>query len=185
MFSLRASEFKTLTFCRVEVSQLPSHHNFPTWSTKTLFLLLQPVSWTQMTSRRRSSSCHHPSFKLSLRADLSEYVLRVIHPPHCVHELNLSQSYLQRLANQTVSMSVDAPPDLAEQEKKQTMQLTAEIVRLQSAHLLGYNAALSSSVRDGPIRGQQAAFSSKGFEGRRVLLIHVSLHSAISPIEAS
>ena len=48
-----------------------------------------------------------------------------------------------------------------------------QIVRLQSAHLPGYNAALSSSLRDGPIRGQAAAFSSDGFKGRRVLLIHV------------
>ena len=46
-------------------------------------------------------------------------------------------------------------------------------MRLQSAHLPGYNAALSSSLRDGPIRGQAAAFQSKGFEGKRVLIIHV------------
>ncbi|KAH6914587.1 Alpha/Beta hydrolase protein [Coprinopsis sp. MPI-PUGE-AT-0042] len=87
------------------------------------------------------------------------------------------RSYLQRLANQTV----DSVSDLNDEEKKQTMRATAEIVRLQSAHLLGYNAALSSSVRDGPIRGQQAAFSSKGFEGRRVLLIHGTKDKTVSP----
>lgn len=96
------------------------------------------------------------------------------------------RNYIQRLANQTVSsaaLSVD--PDTGEEEKRQTMQATAEIVRLQSAHLLGYNAALSSSVRDGPIRGQEAAFSSRGFEGRRVLLIHgtkdTTMHPRYSP----
>lgn len=48
-----------------------------------------------------------------------------------------------------------------------------KIVRLQSAHLPWYNAAISSSLRDGPIRGQGPSFSSTGFEGRKVLLIHV------------
>jgi len=48
-----------------------------------------------------------------------------------------------------------------------------QIVRLQSAHLSGYNAAISSSLRDGPIRGPALMFSSSGFDGKKVLLIHV------------
>ncbi|PBK63462.1 alpha/beta-hydrolase [Armillaria solidipes] len=47
-----------------------------------------------------------------------------------------------------------------------------EIVRIQSAHLPGYNAAISSSLRDGPIRGLTYAFKSDAFSGRDVLLIH-------------
>jgi hypothetical protein len=48
-----------------------------------------------------------------------------------------------------------------------------QLVRVQSAHLPGYNAALSSSLRDGPIRGQAAMFASKAFEGKKVLLLQV------------
>ncbi|KAF9265873.1 alpha/beta-hydrolase [Marasmius fiardii PR-910] len=47
-----------------------------------------------------------------------------------------------------------------------------EIVRLQSAHLPGYNAALSSSLRDGPIRGEENSFKNDVWRGRRVLIIH-------------
>ncbi|KAF8874541.1 Alpha/Beta hydrolase protein [Infundibulicybe gibba] len=69
------------------------------------------------------------------------------------------QKYLQRLTNSTASVPSTPDPIL-------------EIVRLQSAHLPGYNAALSSSLRDGPIRGQGPSFSSSSFEDRRVLLFH-------------
>ncbi|KZP09929.1 alpha/beta-hydrolase [Athelia psychrophila] len=47
-----------------------------------------------------------------------------------------------------------------------------EIVRLQSAHLPGYNRALASSIRSGPIRGQEGSFAALGKSGRSVLLIH-------------
>ncbi|TFK32664.1 Alpha/Beta hydrolase protein [Crucibulum laeve] len=56
--------------------------------------------------------------------------------------------------------------------KKKKDDPITEIVRLQSALLPGYNAALSSSLRDGPIRGQKASFESEGFIGKRVLIIH-------------
>ncbi|TFK73556.1 alpha/beta-hydrolase [Pluteus cervinus] len=68
------------------------------------------------------------------------------------------RKYLQGLINSTHHAEKD--------------QLDPIIVRMQSAHLPGYNAALSSSLRDGPIRGQAAALSSTGFKNRKVLLIH-------------
>ncbi|KAH9482114.1 hypothetical protein JR316_0004209 [Psilocybe cubensis] len=76
------------------------------------------------------------------------------------------QMYMQRLTNQSVS-----------QDEKPLL----EIVRLQSAHLPGYNHALSSSLRDGPVRGQRAAFQSKSFEGKRVLILHGTRDSTVHP----
>ncbi|KAI0068625.1 alpha/beta-hydrolase [Artomyces pyxidatus] len=61
--------------------------------------------------------------------------------------------YLQRLANSSYADPIN------------------EIVRIQSAHLPGYNAALASSLRDGPIRGLSSAFEEIGASHRKVLLI--------------
>ncbi|KAJ8096349.1 hypothetical protein AAF712_010074 [Marasmius tenuissimus] len=47
-----------------------------------------------------------------------------------------------------------------------------EIVRLQSALLPGYNAALSSSLREGPVRGEKKSFQSDVWRGRKLLIIH-------------
>ncbi|KAG0695983.1 Alpha/Beta hydrolase protein [Suillus ampliporus] len=47
-----------------------------------------------------------------------------------------------------------------------------EIVRLQSAHLPHYNAAVASCLRDGPIRGLHLAFQTLARSSNRVLLIH-------------
>ncbi|KAF9449057.1 alpha/beta-hydrolase [Macrolepiota fuliginosa MF-IS2] len=76
--------------------------------------------------------------------------------------------YLQHLTNSTSKAGDEADPII-------------EIVRLQSAHLPGYNAAISSSLRDGPIRGQAAMFSSSGFEGKKVLLIHGTKDATVHP----
>lgn len=55
----------------------------------------------------------------------------------------------------------------------------SELVRIQSAHLPGYNTAIASSIRDGPIRGLAPIFASIGRrtrkEGGQVLLIWVRL----------
>ncbi|KAF8806148.1 alpha/beta-hydrolase [Phlegmacium glaucopus] len=87
------------------------------------------------------------------------------------------RNYIQRLTNQTVDQGLVKD------------NVILEIVRLQSAHLPGYNAALSSSLRDGPIRGQSAAFKSKGFENKKVLIIHgtedVTVHPKYSPLIAA
>jgi len=47
-----------------------------------------------------------------------------------------------------------------------------EIVRLQSAHLPYYNAAVASSLREGPVRGLQYAFSALSESSNEILLIH-------------
>ncbi|KAA1466620.1 alpha/beta-hydrolase [Dentipellis sp. KUC8613] len=61
--------------------------------------------------------------------------------------------YLQRLANNSSTDPI------------------SEVVRIQSAHLPGYNAAIASSLRDGPIRGLSSSFKSLGKSNRDVLLI--------------
>ncbi|KAJ3488514.1 hypothetical protein NLI96_g2794 [Meripilus lineatus] len=67
--------------------------------------------------------------------------------------------YLRHLANN--SSMIDDP--------------ISELVRIQSAHLPGYNIAIASSIRDGPLRGLAPTFASVGRrtrkEGGRVLLI--------------
>ncbi|KIK70862.1 hypothetical protein GYMLUDRAFT_32931 [Collybiopsis luxurians FD-317 M1] len=70
----------------------------------------------------------------------------------------VAQKFLQRLTDTSNEMTPVNPTD--------------EIVRLQSAHLLGYNGAISSSLREGPVRGEYRSFSSEVWNSRRLLLIH-------------
>ncbi|OAX37452.1 alpha/beta-hydrolase [Rhizopogon vinicolor AM-OR11-026] len=64
------------------------------------------------------------------------------------------QHYMRRLAN------ASKPAELQ------------EILRLQSAHLPHYNAAVASSLRDGPIRGLHFAFQELACTSNQVLIIH-------------
>lgn len=54
-----------------------------------------------------------------------------------------------------------------------------QLVRIQSAHLPGYNPAIASSIREGPIRSLAPTFASLGRNtrkrGGKVLLIWVRL----------
>jgi len=88
------------------------------------------------------------------------------------------QKYLQRLINKNSTAAALTPS--AEPANKKESPVT-EIVRLQSAHLTGYNAALSSSLRDGPIRGQAPSFASDGFKDRAVLVIHGTKDNTVNP----
>lgn len=54
-----------------------------------------------------------------------------------------------------------------------------EIVRLQTAHLPHYNAAVASSLRDGPIRGLHFAFQSLARSSNQVLLIHGTVDKTV------
>lgn len=51
----------------------------------------------------------------------------------------------------------------------------SDLVRLQSAHLPGYNTAIASSIRDGPVRSLSPTFAALGRQTRKaggnVLLI--------------
>lgn len=48
-----------------------------------------------------------------------------------------------------------------------------QLVRLQAAHLKGYQRAVFSSLHDGPVTRMRWAFESNHWVGKRVLLIHV------------
>lgn len=54
-----------------------------------------------------------------------------------------------------------------------------QLVRIQSAYLPGFNPAIASSLRDGPVRSLAPAFAALGRraskEGTRVLLVWVSI----------
>jgi pimeloyl-ACP methyl ester carboxylesterase len=61
-----------------------------------------------------------------------------------------------------------------------------QIVRIQSAHLPGYNAAIASSLRDGPVRGLHESFEALGKSNRKILLIWVSryyYHTLAFPLD--
>ncbi|EGN94947.1 hypothetical protein SERLA73DRAFT_187220 [Serpula lacrymans var. lacrymans S7.3] len=74
-----------------------------------------------------------------------------------VTSLKPFQHYMRRLANSTETTASDP---------------IAEIVRFQSAHLPGYNAAVASCLRDGPIRGLTTVFSNLSRSQNSVLIIH-------------
>ena len=59
--------------------------------------------------------------------------------------------YLQHLASNT--SIIDDP--------------ISELVRIQSAHLSGYNPAIASSIRDGPLRSLAPAFAALGRQTRK------------------
>lgn len=60
-----------------------------------------------------------------------------------------------------------------------------ELIRIQSAHLPGYNPAIASSIRDGPIRSQAPIFVALGRQLKKrsgkVLLIWVRSLFSSSP----
>ncbi|KAJ6529517.1 Alpha/Beta hydrolase protein [Mycena vulgaris] len=63
--------------------------------------------------------------------------------------------------------------------------LVHELVRLQSAHLPGFNRAVSSSLRAGPVTGLRWAFESRAWEGRRVLVVHGTADQTVPPAHSS
>ncbi|KAJ7142809.1 Alpha/Beta hydrolase protein [Mycena epipterygia] len=62
--------------------------------------------------------------------------------------------------------------------------LMHELVRLQSGYLPGFNRAVSSSLRTGPITDMRWAFESSAWEGRRVLVVHGTADHAVPPAHA-
>ncbi|KAI6043741.1 Alpha/Beta hydrolase protein [Pisolithus marmoratus] len=69
------------------------------------------------------------------------------------------QHYMRRLANSS-SLS------------QTTIDPIQEIVRLQSAHLPYFNAAVASSLRDGPVRGLENSFTTLSSSSIQILLVH-------------
>ncbi|KAJ7096146.1 hypothetical protein C8R44DRAFT_813260 [Mycena epipterygia] len=59
-----------------------------------------------------------------------------------------------------------------------------EIVRLQAAHLKGYQRAVFSSLHEGPVTRMRWAFESNHWSGRHILLIH-GTHDPVLPLTHS
>ncbi|KAJ7458240.1 Alpha/Beta hydrolase protein [Mycena latifolia] len=60
-----------------------------------------------------------------------------------------------------------------------------ELVRLQSAYLRGFNRAVSSSLRAGPVSGLRWAFEkADAWKGRRVLIVHGTHDATVPPAHA-
>ncbi|KAF7295783.1 AB hydrolase-1 domain-containing protein [Mycena chlorophos] len=58
------------------------------------------------------------------------------------------------------------------------------LVKVQAAQLPGFNAAVSSSLRFGPVRGMEWAFEGLGRVGRRVLVVHGTKDRTVPPAHA-
>ena len=58
-----------------------------------------------------------------------------------------------------------------------------QIVQIQSSHLLGYNYALASSLRNGPLRGLESSFEALASPEYKLTLIWVRLPS-LQPVIA-
>ncbi|KAF7351665.1 Alpha beta hydrolase [Mycena sanguinolenta] len=86
----------------------------------------------------------------------------------------MSSPLIQALtANQFISAYLRRLASRTEQDTGETHEvLLRELVRLQSAHLPGFNRAVSSSLRLGPVTGMRWAFESEHWNGKRVLLLH-------------
>ncbi|KAK7045078.1 Alpha/Beta hydrolase protein [Favolaschia claudopus] len=78
----------------------------------------------------------------------------------------LIYAYLRHLASRPESPSSPSSPSNGIDTPLR------DLVRLQSAHLPGFNRAVSSSLRAGPVMGMRWAFESPEWEGRRVLVVH-------------
>ncbi|KAJ7614496.1 Alpha/Beta hydrolase protein [Roridomyces roridus] len=85
------------------------------------------------------------------------------------------KAYLRRLATSRSSPSSESAG----------VNTLAELVRLQSAHLPGFNRAVSSSLRSGPVRGMSWAFESEGWRGRRVLVVHGTQDNTVPSAHAA
>ncbi|EIN11020.1 alpha/beta-hydrolase [Punctularia strigosozonata HHB-11173 SS5] len=72
--------------------------------------------------------------------------------------------YLHRLASSRADVA-------AKEQKADIAESSAQLVRIQSALLPGYNAAIASSLREGPVRGQRASYEALGKSGKDVLLV--------------
>ncbi|KAK7445077.1 hypothetical protein VKT23_014939 [Stygiomarasmius scandens] len=85
----------------------------------------------------------------------------------------MSSPLIQTLTSSWIARKfIQRLTDSANETSDKPVNPIQEIVRLQSAHLPGYNAAISSSLRDGPVRGEEDSFMNDVWDNRRLLIIH-------------
>ncbi|KAF9002318.1 Alpha/Beta hydrolase protein [Cyathus striatus] len=89
------------------------------------------------------------------------------------------QSVLSSVPLMSYFINILSPTKTTEDES--TVPPIIEIVRLQSSLLPYYNTAISSSLRDGPIRGESKSFSSDEMIGRKVLILQGDRDRIVAP----
>ena len=88
--------------------------------------------------------------------------------------------YLKHLADTSDSSSLDGYNALGEASHNRTTQhlhpaanvAFIQLIRIQSAYLPGYNLAIASSIRDGPIRNLAPAFAQLGRQTKKLRKEH-------------
>ena len=131
-----------------------------------------PIS--QLTFHAPQDSCHHRLYKAYHPFLRSRYLPSPLCHSAITHD---QQHYMRLLANGSSGSPLEAINPIQEVRALYVVILfplsSSQIVRLQSAHLPHYNAAVASSLRDGPIRGLAYAFSALSNSSNDILLIHV------------
>lgn len=83
----------------------------------------------------------------------------------------LSSSFLGRMYLRSMAESNSTDP--------------VELARLQAAYLPGYNAAVGSSIRQGPVRGQQSSFQLLHQSNKKILMVYGTADNTIPPRSTS
>ncbi|KAI0268094.1 alpha/beta-hydrolase [Gloeopeniophorella convolvens] len=138
-----------------------------------LALLMQHVKWPKANIAGVSMGGGILAAFTAYFPDLVDAKVALIAPTGLVESGDLSRTtkFMSSPFIQTVTSSAPFRFYLQRLANSSSSDPVSEIVRIQSAHLPGYNAAIASSLRDGPIRGLHESFEALGASEREVLLI--------------
>ncbi|KAH9965783.1 alpha/beta-hydrolase [Russula dissimulans] len=138
-----------------------------------LALLMQHVKWPKAYIAGISMGGGILAAFTSFFPDLVDSKVALIATTGLVESKDLSKTtkFMSSPLVQSVTSSTPFRFYLRRLTNSSSSDPVSEIVRIQSAHLPGYNAAIASSLRDGPVRGLHEAFETLGASSRRILLI--------------
>ncbi|KAI9513236.1 Alpha/Beta hydrolase protein [Russula earlei] len=146
-----------------------------------LALLMQHVKWPKAYVAGVSMGGGILAAFTSFFPDLVDSKVALIAPTGLVESKDLSKTtkFMSSPFVQSVTSSAPFRFYLRRLANASSSDPVSEIVRIQSAHLPGYNAAIASSLRDGPIRGLHEAFEKLGASNRKILLIWGTADNAV------
>lgn len=138
-----------------------------------LALLMQHVKWPKAYVAGVSMGGGILAAFTSFFPDLVDSKVMLIAPTGLVESKDLSKTtkFMSSPFVQSVTSSAPFRFYLQRLANSSSSDPVSEIVRIQSAHLPGYNAAIASSLRDGPIRGLRESYEKLGVSDRKALLI--------------